>query len=75
MAFKLDFEKPIIDLEEQIKHLQELAQDRRLDVQTEIAPLETKLSELRVEIYRDLTPIQRVQVARQRRHGAETAPS
>ncbi len=64
MAFKLDFEKPIIDLEEQIKHLQELAQDRRLDVQTEIAPLETKLSELRVEIYRDLTPIQRVQVAR-----------
>jgi len=64
VAFKLDFEKPIIDLEEQIKHLQELAQDRRLDVGTEIAPLEAKLTELRIEIYRDLTPIQRVQVAR-----------
>jgi len=64
VAFKLDFEKPIIDLEEQIKHLQELAQDRRLDVGAEIAPLEAKLTELRIEIYRDLTPIQRVQVAR-----------
>ncbi len=64
MAFKLDFEKPIIDLEEQIKHLQELAQDSRLDVEGEIAPLEAKLTELRIEIYRNLTPIQRVQVAR-----------
>ena len=64
MAFKLDFEKPIIALEEQIKHLKGLAKDRRLDVQSEIAPLEAKLTELRVAIYRDLTPIQRVQVAR-----------
>jgi acetyl-CoA carboxylase carboxyl transferase subunit alpha len=64
VAFKLDFEKPIIDLEEQIRHLKGLAQDRRLDVEDEIAPLEAKLTELRVDIYRNLTPIQRVQVAR-----------
>ena len=64
MAFKLDFEKPIIDLEEQIRHLQELAQGRRLNVENEIAPLKAKLTELRIEIYRNLTPIQRVQVAR-----------
>ena len=64
MAFKLDFEKPLVDLEEQIRHLEGLAQDRRLDVDDEIAPLEARLAELRAEIYRNLTPMQRVQVAR-----------
>ena len=64
MAFKLDFEKPLVELEEQIRHLKGLAQDRRLDVDDEIAPLEAKLAELRAEIYRNLTPIQQVQVAR-----------
>jgi acetyl-CoA carboxylase carboxyl transferase subunit alpha len=64
MAFELDFEKPLIDLERQIAHLKRLATDQRLDVQWEIAPLEQRLGELRREIYRDLTPMQRVQVAR-----------
>lgn len=64
MAFKLDFEKPLVELQEQIRHLKGLAQDRRLDVDDEIAPLEAKLAELRAEIYRNLTPIQQVQVAR-----------
>jgi acetyl-CoA carboxylase carboxyl transferase subunit alpha len=64
VAFKLDFEKPLVELQEQIRHLKGLAQDRRLDVDDEIAPLEAKLAELRAEIYRNLTPIQRVQVAR-----------
>jgi len=64
MAFELDFEKPLLDLERQIAHLKRLALDQRLDVQWEIAPLEQRLGELRREIYRDLSPIQRVQVAR-----------
>ena len=64
MAFELDFEKPLIDLERQIAHLKRLATDQRLDVQWEIAPLEQRLGELRREIYRDLPPMQRVQVAR-----------
>ena len=62
--FSLDFEKPIMELERQIEHLKRLADDRELDVQGEIEPLERKLVELRREIYRDLTPLQRVQVAR-----------
>jgi acetyl-CoA carboxylase carboxyl transferase subunit alpha len=37
---------------------------RELDVQREIAPLEEKLAQLRSEVYRGLTPYQRVQVAR-----------
>jgi acetyl-CoA carboxylase carboxyl transferase subunit alpha len=64
MAFELDFEKPLIDLERQIAHLKRLAVEQRLDVQWEIAPLEQRLGELRREIYRDLSPMQRVQVAR-----------
>ena len=64
MAFTLDFEKPIEELERQIAHLRRLATERDLDVQSEIAPLERKLTELRIDIYRDLTAMQRVQVAR-----------
>lgn len=63
-AFALDFEKPIAELERQIEDLRRLATERNLDVKREIAPLEEKLAELRVEIYRGLTPYQRVQVAR-----------
>jgi len=60
----LDFEKPILELEKQIDELKKLAGERQLDVAVEIAPLERKLGELREEIYRNLTPLQRVQVAR-----------
>jgi acetyl-CoA carboxylase carboxyl transferase subunit alpha len=63
-ALALDFEKPIAELERQIEDLKKLATQRSLDVAREIAPLEAKLAELRTEIYRNLTPYQRVQVAR-----------
>jgi acetyl-CoA carboxylase carboxyl transferase subunit alpha len=63
-ALALDFEKPIAELERQIEDLKKLATQRSLDVAREIAPLEAKLAELRAEIYRNLTPYQRVQVAR-----------
>jgi acetyl-CoA carboxylase carboxyl transferase subunit alpha len=64
VAFELDFEKPLLDLERQIAHLKRLAVEQRLDVRSEIEPLELRLTELRRDIYRDLTPMQRVQVAR-----------
>jgi acetyl-CoA carboxylase carboxyl transferase subunit alpha len=60
----LEFEKPIFELEKQIDELKKMAGERSLDVVEEIAPLEKKLVELRTEIYRSLTPLQRVQVAR-----------
>jgi len=64
VAFELEFEKPLLDLERQIAHLKRLAVDQQLDVQSEIEPLEERLAELRRDIYRRLTPMQRVQVAR-----------
>src|SRR5690348_16371203 len=60
----LDFEKPIAELEKQIDELKRLAGGQQLDVNDEIAPLERKLADLREEIYKNLTPWQRVQVAR-----------
>src|SRR5687768_18007002 len=63
-ATSLEFERPIAELEKQIDELKRLAGDRQLNVDEEIAPLERKLTELREEIYRNLTPLQRVQVAR-----------
>src|SRR5919201_4226885 len=63
----LDFEKPLVELERQIDELKKLAGERQLNVAEEIAPLEKKLADLREEIFKNLTPIQRVQVARSAR--------
>lgn len=60
----LDFEKPLEELQRQIDRLRQLASERQLDGEREIAPLERKLAELKREIYANLTPMQRVQVAR-----------
>ncbi len=60
----LDFEKAIADVEEQIDRLKELARERGLDVSGELRALERKLQSMKEEVYRNLAPIERVQVAR-----------
>src|SRR5688500_7541673 len=60
----MEFERPIFDLEKQIDELKKLAGDQQLSVDAEIAPLERKLNDLRAEVYKNLSPLQRVQVAR-----------
>jgi acetyl-CoA carboxylase carboxyl transferase subunit alpha len=60
----MDFEKPIAELERKIDELKHSAGERAVNVDDEVASLERKLSELRGEVYRNLAPIQRVQVAR-----------
>src|SRR5439155_15760554 len=60
----LDFERPLVELERQIEEMKRVAGEGSVDVAKEIAPLEKRLAELRAEIYRNLTPMQRVQVAR-----------
>src|SRR6202049_4323969 len=60
----LDFERPLLELERQIEELKRVAGETAVDVTKEIAPLERKLAGLRAEIYHNLTPMQRVQVAR-----------
>ena len=63
-ATTMDFEKPIVELELKIDELKHSAGDRAVNVDDEIVSLERKLSELRGDVYKNLTPIQRVQVAR-----------
>jgi acetyl-CoA carboxylase carboxyl transferase subunit alpha len=63
-ATTLEFEKPIVELERQIEELKRTAGERQLSVDDEIAPLERRLVELRDEVYKNLSPFQRVQVAR-----------
>ena len=60
----LEFERPIFELEKQIDELKKMAGDQQLSVDSEIAPLEQRLATLRTEVYRNLSPLQRLQVAR-----------
>ncbi|MCO6466963.1 MAG: acetyl-CoA carboxylase carboxyltransferase subunit alpha [Bradyrhizobiaceae bacterium] len=58
----LDFEKPIVELEQKIQEMRSLTDT--LDIQPQIEQLEEQVERLRADIYRDLTRWQRVQIAR-----------
>jgi len=58
----LEFEKPIIELENKIEEMRRY-QDN-LDIRTEVENLEKKVDELKKSIYKNLTRWQRVQLAR-----------
>ncbi len=61
----LDFEKPVADLEGQILELKKLADGgEAVDVAEEIARLEKRVADALRDIYRQLTPWQKAQVAR-----------
>jgi acetyl-CoA carboxylase carboxyl transferase subunit alpha len=60
----LDFEKPVLELEQKIRELREHAEARGLRADEELRDLEQKADTLRREIYAGLTAYQRVQLAR-----------
>jgi acetyl-CoA carboxylase carboxyl transferase subunit alpha len=60
----LDFERPIVELEEKIEEMESLAEERGIDVTAELSTLQAKLARLKEDIFSHLTPIQRVQLAR-----------
>jgi acetyl-CoA carboxylase carboxyl transferase subunit alpha len=61
----LDFEKPVADLEGKIIELKKLAESgEAVDVADEIARLEKRVGEALRDVYKALTPWQKVQVAR-----------
>jgi acetyl-CoA carboxylase carboxyl transferase subunit alpha len=64
MAYALEFEKPLAELERQIDELERLGSERGIDVAEELRALESKLGAKRAEIYKGLSPMQRVLVAR-----------
>jgi acetyl-CoA carboxylase carboxyl transferase subunit alpha len=60
----LDFEKPVLELEQQIQELKSSAAERGLEAADELGELERKAEAMRREIYANLTRYQRVQIAR-----------
>ncbi|MDD5130898.1 MAG: acetyl-CoA carboxylase carboxyltransferase subunit alpha [Candidatus Omnitrophica bacterium] len=59
-----DFEKPIIELEKKIQELRSFILDKKIDLSPEVKKLEDKLVHLRKDVYSNLTPWQKVQLAR-----------
>jgi acetyl-CoA carboxylase carboxyl transferase subunit alpha len=60
----LEFEKPIVELEQKILEMREFAKGESVELSHEIESLERKLDKLTREIYSNLTRWQRVQLAR-----------
>lgn len=60
----LDFEKPVVELEKKIEELRSLGAANKVDFSKEIEGLEKKCDELKKEIFGNLTPWQKVQLAR-----------
>ena len=62
MKHVLDFERPLLELEQKLEEMRALS--AQLDIAEEIRELEQKLEELRQQVYSSLTRWQRVQIAR-----------
>lgn len=60
----LEFEKPLIELEAKIEELVKFGDDKGIDLSEEIKTLQTKAENLKKEIYGNLTPWQRITIAR-----------
>ena len=61
---RLDFEKPIAELEKKIQELKKFTLEKKIDLSAEIKCLEEKLEQLKKETYHKLTAWQKVQIAR-----------
>lgn len=60
----LEFEKPVAELERELERLRSKSASQDIDMSEEISRMEAKLVETREKIYQNLTPWQRVQIAR-----------
>ncbi len=60
----LEFEKPAAELERELEKLRVKSTSQHIDLSQEISTMEGKLAETRAAIYKNLTPWQRVQIAR-----------
>ncbi len=62
--YRLDFEKPILELERKIEELKGLASQKGMDFEEEINRLQQRLKKLEKETFANLNPWQKVQLAR-----------
>src|SRR5215472_4477540 len=66
MAFDLEFERPLADIDKRIQALQRRGERVKPEERAQLTSLERQLEERTRQIYGTLTPWQRVQVARHR---------
>ncbi|WP_168122790.1 acetyl-CoA carboxylase carboxyltransferase subunit alpha [Paenibacillus sp. HB172176] len=71
MANELPFEKPITELRQKITELKSLSVGKGIDFSEEIARLEERCKQLEEELYNELTPAQKMHLARH--HGRPTS--
>ena len=63
-AYALEFEKPLRELVRQLEDLRQRSLETNVDVASEIRAIERKIETTQREIYSNLTPWQKVQIAR-----------
>jgi acetyl-CoA carboxylase carboxyl transferase subunit alpha len=61
---ELEFERPVNELKKKITELKEFTKHADVDLSSEIEKLETRLNKLEIEVYGNLKPWDRVQIAR-----------
>lgn len=64
MTQLLEFEKPIAEMERELEKLRAKSDSQNIDLSAQISEMEEKLSATKAELYENLTPWQRVQIAR-----------
>lgn len=64
MVNELEFEKPVLELRKKIAELREFTKNSDVDLSDEIDKLETRLEKLEKEVYENMRPWDRVQLAR-----------
>ncbi|MDO6656136.1 acetyl-CoA carboxylase carboxyl transferase subunit alpha [Anaerobacillus sp. 1_MG-2023] len=64
MAQRLDFERPLQELEDKITELHSFMEEKNVDLNDEVSRLQKRLSKMEEEIYENLTAWNRVQLAR-----------
>ncbi|MGG1397852.1 acetyl-CoA carboxylase carboxyl transferase subunit alpha [Bacillus salipaludis] len=64
MVGELEFERPIIELRKKISEIREFTKTADVDLSSEIEKLETRLEKLEKDIYENIKPWDRVQIAR-----------
>ncbi len=60
----LDFEKPIVEMEQKLAELKAHSREHDVNIDAEVRKMEAKLEATRKQIYLNLTPWERVQIAR-----------
>jgi acetyl-CoA carboxylase carboxyl transferase subunit alpha len=64
MVGELEFEKPVVELRKKILELKEFTKNADVDLSSEIEKLEERLARLEKDIYENMKPWDRVQIAR-----------